>query len=146
MSGEKSMPTRELLHLGAEVVVMVVGEAVRVVDLKRGRGKCVGRAVGSVRATYLVPPLDTVLVRTMAGELGLGNGGEEQQENRFRDWQCARAIVEGDEESASSPAFLAVSERQNNRPCCSLQRARDGKVRAPICVSCLDDRHPWCCW
>ena len=41
-------------------------------------------------------------------------GGEERQENRFRDWHCARAIVEGDEESASSAAFLVISERQNN--------------------------------
>lgn len=32
MSGEKSMPTRELLHLGAEVALQVAGEAVRVVD------------------------------------------------------------------------------------------------------------------
>ena len=74
MSGEKSMPTRELLHLGAEVAVMVVGEAVVCCGLEKRRGKCVGRPVGLVRATCLAPLFDTVLVRTTAEELALGNG------------------------------------------------------------------------
>ena len=39
MSGEKSMPTRKLLHLGADVAVVVV---VRVVDLKRGDRSVLG--------------------------------------------------------------------------------------------------------
>ena len=88
---------------------------VRVVDLKKRRWKCVGRAAG-VRAICLAHPLNIMLVRTTAGELGLGNSWrrEERQENRFRDRQCARKIVEGNEESASSPAFLAISERQKH--------------------------------
>ena len=50
-------------------------------------------------------------------EMGLGSSWEEKKSGMkrcFREWQCARAIVDGDEESASSPSFLAVSERQNN--------------------------------
>ena len=46
----------------------------------------------------------------------------------------------GDEKSASSPAFLAVSERQNNTVLLFAAR-RDGKLWAQISVSCLD-RYP----
>ena len=69
-------------------------------------------------------------------------GGEgERQEKRFRDWQCARAIVEGNEESASSPAFLAVSERQNHTMLL-FASGKDDKL-APVFVSCLGDHYPW---
>ena len=51
-------------------------------------------------------------------------------------------IIEGDEESASSPAFVVVSERRNNTVLL-FAAGRHGKVRAPVCVSCLDDRHAW---
>ena len=62
-------------------------------------------------------PLDTVLVRPTAEEMGLGIGGRRRRVARKQTQRLAvrtRKIVMGDEESATSPAFPAVSERQDN--------------------------------
>ena len=137
--GREEHADSELLHLGVEVVRVVV----RVVDLKRGERSVSGERWA--RCERLVWALRwTQLVRTTAGEVGVCNGGrrEEWQENRFRDWQCARAVMEGNEESASAPASVVVSERRNNTVLL-FAAGRHGKVRAPICMSCLDDCHPW---
>ena len=72
----------------------------------------------------------------------MGGEEEERQENRFRDWQCARAVMEGNEESAPSPASVVVSERRSSTVLL-FAAGRHGKVRAPICLSCFDDRHAW---
>ena len=104
------------MHLGAEVAVVVAGEAVRVVDLKRGgEAREVCRESGGPGASDLFGSalLDTVLVRTTAGSWAVamaGGGEEEEQENRSSEtWQCARAIVEGDE---GERVFAGVSGRQ----------------------------------
>ena len=118
----------------------MAGETVRVMDLKRGEGSVSGgRRAWCERLVWRSPQCWCASRR---GSWAVALAGGEWQENTFNDWQCAREIVEGVEESASSPAFLAVSERQSNTVW-PLQRAETARRGAPVCVSCLDDHHPW---
>ena len=135
------------IHLGAEMAVAVAGEAVRVVDLKK-EAREVCREGGGPGASDLFGPSagHSVGAHHGGGAVPLAMAGTRRRVARKqiqRLAMCPRATVEGDEECASSPVFLAVSERQKHHCVALLQRAREGKVRAPICVSCLDDRHPW---
>ena len=93
-----------------------------------------------VRATYLA--LHTVLVRTTAGELGLDNSWRRAVRKQI---QRLAVRTRNRRKRRGERVFAGVSGRQRvtkTTQCCSLQRARDCKVRAPIFVSCLDDRHP----
>ena len=146
MSGEKSMPTRELLHLGAEVAVMVVGEAVVCGGLEKRRGKCVGRAIGSVQATCLVPPLDTVFGAHQGGGAGSWQRWEEETSGKKTHSETCSAHAQSSRATRSArlrQRFLPSTSDKNNHRVALCSGQEMAWYGAPICVSCLDDRYPW---
>ena len=144
MSGEKSMPTRELLHLDAEVAACEDGAYG---GLEKRRGKCVGRS-GPVRAICLGPPLDTVLVRTTASELGLGNGGRRRRAAR-KQVQRLAVRTRSRRGQRGERVFAGVSGRQRATKqhrvalCSGQETARCGRQSAcRVSTTAI----LWCCW